>query len=651
MEAKTKPGYGVVQNVGWMTGIAWRVRRRVLLICVLTALMEILYNAAQLYIAPEILKAVETHVPLGSLLTTILFFTAALFVTQGVKGYLDSYAMYPRIDVRTEIIGMLADKCNTTSFSNTLDADFVRLREKASSATDSNLEATEYIWQGLTNLLQHIGGFLVCLSILSGLHPALTVVVLATCLIGFLASRYASDWEFEHRKEESTYYAKKRYIRDKSQSVILAKDIRIFGLQDWLNDLLDEVHNAYLDWRLGVEKKRLAASMTEAAMTVARNGVAYLYLIHLALSEGISVSSFVLYFGAVTTFSSWVMGILNDMARMHKDSLDISSVREFLEYPEPFCFEEGEPVAFPRADAWELKLEHVSYRYPGAEKDTLHDISLVIHPGEKLAIVGLNGAGKTTLVRLLCGLFDPTEGRVLLNGADIRTFNRSAYYGQISAVFQEYSLLDVTVAENVAMTTENIDLDRVWDSLEKAGLKKTIQELPQGLDTHTGRDVFLDGVLFSGGQTQRLMLARALYKDAPLLMLDEPTAALDPIAENDIYQKYNDMTREKTSVFISHRLASTRFCDRILFLADGRIAEEGTHESLLALGGEYAKLFEVQSRYYAKKSTSHNTPESSCASHICRCLAASDSVVDLPDLRTQASAASDKSYYQEGREF
>ncbi|MCC8104359.1 MAG: ABC transporter ATP-binding protein/permease [Clostridiales bacterium] len=646
MEAKTKPKYGIAHNVGWMIRIAWRVRRRVLLVCVLTALMEILYNAAQLYIAPEILKAVETHASIEALLAIILFFTSALFVTQGVKGYLDTYAMYPRIDVRTEIIGMLADKCNTTSFSNTLDAGFIRLREKASSATNSNQEATEYIWQGLTNLLQHIGGFLVCLSILSGLHPALTAVVLVTCLIGFLASRYASDWEFEHRKEESTYYAKKRYIRDKSQSVILAKDIRIFGLQDWLNDLLDDVHNAYLDWRLGVEKKRLAASMTEAAMTVARNGIAYLYLIHLALREGISVSSFALYFGAVTTFSSWVMGILNDMARMHKDSLDISSVREFLEYPEPFRFEQGEPVperrpnakrfsnaarpaleqsegafperrpnakrfsnaarpaleqsegAFPCAAAWELKLEHVSYRYPSAEKDTLHDINLVIHPGEKLAIVGLNGAGKTTLVRLLCGLFDPTEGRVLLNGTDIRTFNRSDYYAQISAVFQEYSLLDVTVAENVAMTTEDIDIDRVWDSLEKAGLKKAVQELPKGLDTHTGRDVFLDGVLFSGGQTQRLMLARALYKDAPLLMLDEPTAALDPIAENDIYQKYNDMTREKTSVFISHRLASTRFCDRILFLADGRIAEEGTHESLLALGGEYAKLFEVQSRYY-----------------------------------------------------
>ena len=225
-------------------------------------------------------------------------------------------------------------------------------------------------------------------------------------------------------------------------------------------------------------------------------------------------------------------------------------------------------------------------------------MNLTIHPGEKLAIVGLNGAGKTTLVRLLCGFFDPTEGHVLLNGRDIREFNRREYYQLFSAVFQEFSVLDVTVAENIAQTVENINYEKIHDCIEKAGLSALIQELPKGLDTHVGKEVFLDGVLCSGGQTQRLMLARALYKDGPILMLDEPTAALDPIAENDIYMKYNDMTQGKTSIFISHRLASTRFCDRIIFMADGTIVEQGTHESLLAQDGEYAKLFEVQSRYY-----------------------------------------------------
>ena len=327
-----------------------------------------------------------------------------------------------------------------------------------------------------------------------------------------------------------------------------------------------------------------------------RNGIAYVYLIRLTLNEGLSVPDFLLYFTAVSTFTTWVMGILRDITKLHKDSLDISIVREFLEYPEPFKFEEGEDV--PDAESYELSLENVSFRYSSADQDTIHQINLTVHPGEKLAIVGLNGAGKTTLVRLLCGLFDPTEGRVLLNGRDIRDFNRREYYRLFSAVFQEFSILDVTVAENIAQTAENIDYERIYDCIEKAGLTTLIQELPKGIDTHVGKEVFLDGVLFSGGQTQRLMLARALYKDGPILMLDEPTAALDPIAENDIYQKYNDMTQGKTAVFISHRLASTRFCDRIIFIADGTIAEEGSHESLLSNNGEYAKLFEVQSRYY-----------------------------------------------------
>ena len=225
-------------------------------------------------------------------------------------------------------------------------------------------------------------------------------------------------------------------------------------------------------------------------------------------------------------------------------------------------------------------------------------MNLTVHQGEKLAIVGLNGAGKTTLVKLLCGLLDPTQGAVLLNGRDIREFDRRKYYALFSAVFQEFSVLDVTIAEQIAQSRDNIDYKRIDDCMEKAGLTSMIEKLPDGLQTHMGREVYLDGVLFSGGQMQRLMLARALYKNGPILLLDEPTAALDPIAENDIYMKYNDMTAGKTSVFISHRLASTRFCDRIIFIADGNIAEEGTHESLLARGGAYAKLFEVQSRYY-----------------------------------------------------
>ena len=582
-----------------MVKIAWRTRKRVLLFCVLTAVLEILYDLAQLYIAPEILRRVEGHVAMSSLLGTILFFTAALFLTLSARDYIKENTLFVRVDVRSAIIGMISFKCNTTSFPNTLDAGYIKLRDKSYMACNNNREAAELIWQTITLLLQNTGGFLIYLTILSYLDWKLLAVVIATCILGFLVSRHTNNWMFTHREAEEVYYAKKMYIREKAESVELAKDIRIFGLQNWLNELLDQVHDAYLDFRLKAERKRLLADMTEAVLTMSRNGIAYVYLINMALREGLGVPEFLLYFTAVTTFTTWIMGILQQAAKLHEQSLDISRIREFLEYPEPFRFEGG--TALPKAESYELKLENVSFRYPGAEKDTVRHLDLTVHPGEKLAIVGLNGAGKTTLVKLLCGLFDPTEGRVLLNGRDIRDFNRREYYGLFSAVFQEFSILDVTVAENIAQNSRHIDYGRIRDCIEKAGLTKTISELPDGPDTHVGREVYLDGVLFSGGQTQRLMLARALYKDGPILMLDEPTAALDPIAENDIYMKYNDMTAGKTSVFISHRLASTRFCDRIIFIADGQIAEEGTHEGLLVMDGQYAKLFEVQSRYYQER--------------------------------------------------
>ena len=596
MNENKEPKYSVLQNVLWMIKTAWGSRKRTLLFCLLTATLEVLLNVVQLYIAPQVLAQVERRVSVLQLLGTIGGFTAALFLIRGAMAYIKENTMFARVDVRSAIIGKVAAKCNETSYPNTLSEAFTKLRSKAYQSCQGNDEATEHIWQTLTMLLKNIGGFLVYLTILSRIDPVLLLVVIFTCVLGYLVSRHANNWRYQHREEEETYFQKKRYIRNKAESLELAKDIRIFGLQNWLKELLDQIHDLYLDFSLRCERAEVLADLTEVLLTMARNGIAYVYLIHMALGEGLSVPKFLLYFTAVSTFTQWVMGILKELSTLHKESLDISCVREFLDYPEPFHFADGADV--PKANEYELRLQNVSYRYPGAEKDTIHNLTLTVHPGEKLAIVGLNGAGKTTLVKLLCGLLDPTKGAVLLNGQDIRALNRKQYYALFSAVFQEFSLLDVTVEEQIAQSRDGIDPVRIADCVQKAGLTAFIEKLPQGLQTHMGRDVYLDGVLFSGGQTQRLMLARALYKGGPILLLDEPTAALDPLAENDIYEKYGAMTAGKTSVFISHRLASTRFCDRIIFLADGDIREEGTHESLLALGGAYAQLFEVQSRYY-----------------------------------------------------
>lgn len=592
---KQKNRYSMGACVGYMLSMAWRHNKSVIFSVLALAAMSVSLSVTELYAAPRILQKVTDQAPLGELLGTIAVFTLALFLLRALKSYTEDANFLERVDLRTWIICDLVKKVFTTAYPNTLDPAAIKAMDGAMNANGSNRSGTEHVWLTLTTLLTDVAGFLIYLLLLTKVSPWILMVILTSSVAGFYVNKKVRDWDFRHKEEEQKMWTQENSLEKRSQSVELAKDIRIFGLAPWLREIYDGImrsHQALVERR---HRGYFWASLTDVALSLLRSGVAYAYLITMVLQGSITAAEFLLYFSAVSGFTAWVTSILSEFVTLNEECLSISQVMTYLNWPEPFRFTGGKPI--PQGDAWELKLEDVSFRYPGTDKNLFEHLNLTIHPGEKLAVVGLNGAGKTTLVKLLAGFYDPDEGRVLLNGQDIREFNRRDYYGLLSAVYQEFSILDATVADNVAQG-ENPDEEKIWNCLEKAGLKSFIEGLPQKLQTHVGRDVYLDGTLFSGGQTQRLMLARALYKDGPILILDEPTAALDPIAESDIYTKYSDMTAGKTSLFISHRLASTRFCDRIIFLADGKIAEEGTHEELLSLGGEYAKLFQVQSRYY-----------------------------------------------------
>ena len=596
MKVKEKPKYSIWQNVCFMVRTAWNTHKRVLAMCLVIAAVQVGLNLAQFYVAQQILAKVEQGASVKDLLLTIGMFSAVLFLLMGVKGYLGENRLPAEVDVRAAITQMITRKTCETSYPNIRDPKVLKMKEQASAATSSNRDAAEHIWTTLTQILTNVAGFIIYLVLLANMNGFLIAVVVATAAVGFFVSKYINEWEYRHREEMEAHQKQSSYMIWKARSLEFAKDVRIFGLGDWIRQLCDKSVRMLEAFAVRREKTYIWANVVDVVMTLLRSGIAYAYLIWQTLEQNLPASEFLLYFTAVSGFSAWVTGILSEFSQLHKESIALSRVQEYLNLPEQFKFEDGAQP--PQADAYELKLENVTFRYPGTEKNILENIDLTIRPGEKLAIVGLNGAGKTTLVKLLCGFYDPSEGRVLLNGQDIRELNRRQYYELFSAVFQEFSILDTTIAECVAQSATKIDMDKVCDCLEKAGLTQTIEKFPQGLQTHIGREVYLDGILLSGGQTQRLMLARALYKDGPILVLDEPTAALDPIAENDIYMKYNEMTAGKTAVFISHRLASTRFCDRILFVADGGIAEEGTHDQLLSKGGAYAQLFEVQSRYY-----------------------------------------------------
>ncbi len=605
-ENSPKPKYNMGQNSWFMIKLAWTSgEKKVLLLSLLSAISAVALNLVNLYVSPTILSAVERRSSVSELVGIIAAFVLALMSVSAISAYVNANTLYGRISVRCELLTMLNRKSATTSYPNLFDDKFQQLIAKSQESISSNQKATEAVWTTLTELTANMLGFAVYVFLLSSLQPFLMLVILLTSILGCFAGNLANEWGYRHREEEAEYEKRMDYLTDRARDLTFAKDIRIFGLRSWMAELYDRTMAAYTAFHQKAQAKYFWARIVDLILTFLRNAIAYAYLIHLVLEDGIGVAKFLLFFSAVGGFAEWVSGILGGLNTLHKQSLDISTVRECLEFQEPFKFEGGAPLQAESGRMYEIRLENVAFRYPGAEEDTLSDLNLTLRPGEKLAVVGLNGAGKTTLIKLICGFLDPTEGRVLLDGRDIREYNRADYYTMFSAVFQEFSLLAGSIAENVSQTLVGIDMERVKECVDKAGLRSKIESLKDGYETHLNRTVFEDALLFSGGETQRLMLARALYKDAPFIILDEPTAALDPVAESEMYRKYHEMTGGKSSVYISHRLASTRFCDRIIMIDNGGIGEEGTHESLLKKGGKYAELYEIQSKYYREGEDEH----------------------------------------------
>ncbi|MBR4765838.1 MAG: ABC transporter ATP-binding protein [Clostridia bacterium] len=393
---------------------------------------------------------------------------------------------------------------------------------------------------------------------------------------------------------------KLNYINKTSRDFAIGKDIRVYKMRNYLMRLGEYFVGERKFWTSKMYFYYFCSDMFALVVSVGIEIGVFAYLVYATIKGSVSKTELVLFACTITEFTFWLDNIGECMGEIIPLNIKIDNLREFLDIKNRFRQSGGK--ALPSELPYEIELRDVSFTYPGSDREALSHISLTVKRGENLALVGVNGAGKTTLVKLICGLYQPTGGKILLNGINISEFNRDEYYGIISALFQEPRFLPCTVLENVSMQPrDKSDKAKFSECIEKAGLIEKVQSLPEKENTYLVKNVNENAVELSGGEMQRLLLARALYKDSPVLLLDEPTAALDPIAENEIYLKYNEMSENKTSLYISHRLSSTRFCDRIILLDEGRIAETGTHDELLGQNGKYAEMFRIQSKYYRKE--------------------------------------------------
>lgn len=533
------------------------------------------------------------------LMTLIGFFLLSSVVNYSIAWLRCAYS--PRVTkIRTDYITMISDKIMKMDFKNTEDPEVLNKIKSVMNAVMSNNTGVEGVYHTLLGLFGRLTAFVGYISIVLFLSPWILLFLIINVLISYALTMRVKKYEYSQKEKAADKDRRTFYVFDTMYDFAYGKDIRIYDLKNILIDKFKKFRGERIDISNDVQEKQLKVKIVDVILLVIREFVVYGYLIYNVLFTGMSIGDFTMYFSTINGFGDWMKGILDDLANIKAQNMYLDDMREFLEIKS----EDKEKTRdIPIDSSYEIEFKNVSFKYPKTDKYIYKNLSLKIKKGQRLAIVGINGAGKTTFVKLLCRLYEPTSGEILINGINIQSFSKEEYYKSLSVVFQDIKTFAFTVAENVSLESlEDVDREKVLQCIEKAGVGDKINSLQKGIDTSLLKILDGEGVELSGGENQKLALARALYKNGKIVILDEPTSALDAVAEYNIYKGFDELIGDKTAIYISHRLASTKFCDVIAFFENGEIVEYGTHEELLKKNGKYSDMFNIQAQYYKEES-------------------------------------------------
>ncbi len=592
--------YPLRSNLKFIFGAMLREEKLLRVLIPLGILVSPIMNYLWTFMSKFVIEMITGKQEISTLLLVIALFTCIQICSTMLNTLYWSSTWFRYIGVRMILLTRLNKKIMTIDFEHLENPDVMDAIQKAQNSSGGNDQGIEGMMRTGVDCLTRLAVVAVGMIIMGTLHPLLIVLLCVTAVLSFIMN----DRVNAHTKKTiwdvlAPWWRKNRYMNDISTDFKAAKDIRMFHLSDWLGDKMHELNRYRIKMQIKNERNWFFVGAFDNLMWVVSQVGIYALIVYEAVNNSLSVANAFLYVSTAGTFYENMSSVLKNFSNLMQRNREVNDFRSVLDF-NGGDMNEGEQQV-PECEQYQFIFEHVSFRYPKAEKYALKDLNLTVTPGERLAVVGLNGAGKTTFIKLLLRLYEPTEGTITLNGTNIAVYDKKSYYHLFAPLFQEVELFAFPLAENISMKVpEETDLERVKQCVAISGFEESLKKLPNGLQTEVLKVIDDEGVDFSGGEKQKLALTRALYKNAPIVILDEPTAALDALAEYELYRNFNDMIGTKSAVFISHRLSSTRFCDKVAMFVDGEMMEYGTHESLLEKNGSYAEMFHLQAQYYVE---------------------------------------------------
>ncbi|MCL1793949.1 MAG: ABC transporter ATP-binding protein/permease [Oscillospiraceae bacterium] len=559
---------------------------------VLNAFLPLLY----VYFPKLIIEHLTSKNPYSDVIKTITIYGCILLFINITNVFLKNKSGMRSITFSSKLrneIGKISMRLELKDIESPQAQDIMQMANKAADLTGA---------MGLVqNIVSNIITILGLVYIIVWLDWLFILLVAVTLTIKIIFVRF----EFIHVKKINKFLAENdrhgSYLYNIAYSEGGAKEIRLNSLQKWYMDKTKTYRNTMVNTQLG-SFRRYSVHQIIMAVLFALQSFVILWLLAGRYIDGVvSIADFTMYFSAVTALTECLSSITEQLGNYNQQILNVFYYKKFMDM---INFENNKNTVdtpeFIIPDKIEFIFQEVSFAYPNTDKQILDNVNIKITDKEKLVIVGMNGAGKSTFIKLLCKFYRPASGKITLNGVDIWDMPNEEYYKIISAVFQDFANLSFTLKENIAMN-DNGDMDKIAEIIDGVGLKERIDELSNGYETYLTKSFDSGGIEFSGGQAQKIAIARAVYKNTPMLILDEPTANLDPKAEGEIYTDFFNMAKNKTTIFISHRLAVSTIADNIAVFSDGKIAEYGSHNELMKQNGIYAEMYRKQSQQYTEE--------------------------------------------------